>query len=76
MIFKHRTKHYLYLTSAEVALALRALLHFRNKALARGIDPVDIDGIIKRLITSPPVKREMPHTISGSTKIGHSMQKS
>ena len=49
MIFKRRTKHYLYLTSAEATLALRALLHFRNKALARGIDPVDIDGLIKKL---------------------------
>ena len=49
MIFKRRTKHYLVLTPTEAALVLRALLHFRNKALARGIDPVDIDGIIKRL---------------------------
>ena len=49
MIFKRRTKHYLILTPAEAALALRALLHFRNKALARGIDPVDIDGLIKKL---------------------------
>ena len=49
MIFHRRTKHYLYLTPAEATLTLRALLHFRNKALARGIDPVDIDGIIKRL---------------------------
>lgn len=49
MIFKRRTKHYLILTPTEAALALRALLHFRNKALVRGIDPADIDGIIKRL---------------------------
>ena len=49
MIFKRRTKHYLILTPTEAALALRALLSFRNKAIARGIDPVDIDGIIKRL---------------------------
>ena len=49
MIFKRRTKHYLYLTPTEATFALRALLHSRNKALARGIDPVDIDGIIKRL---------------------------
>lgn len=49
MIFKRRTKHYLYLTPTEAALALRALLHFRNKTILRGIDPVDIDGIIKRL---------------------------
>ena len=49
MIFRRRTKHYLILTPTEAALALRALLCFRNKALARGIDPVDIDRIIKRL---------------------------
>ena len=49
MIFKRRTKHYLTLTSTEATLALRALLHFRNKALARDIDPVDIDLLIKKL---------------------------
>ena len=49
MIFKRCTKHYLILTPTEATLALRALLHFRNKVLARGIDPVDIDRIIKRL---------------------------
>ena len=49
MIFKRRTKHYLILTHAEATLALRALLHFRNKALARGIDPVDIEGLIKKI---------------------------
>ena len=49
MIFKRCPKHYLLLSPAEATLALRALLHFRNKALARGIDPVDIDGLIKKL---------------------------
>jgi len=49
MIFKRRTKHYLILTPTEATLTLRALLHFRNKALARGIDVIDIDKIIKRL---------------------------
>ena len=49
MIFKRRTKRYLILAPTEASLALRALLYFRNKALARGIDPVDIDRIIKRL---------------------------
>ena len=49
MIFKRQTKHHLLLTPNEATLALRALLHFRNKALARGIDPVDIDRIIKHL---------------------------
>ena len=49
MIFKRRTKHYLLLPPAEANLTLRALLHFRNKALARGIDPVDIDALIRKL---------------------------
>ena len=49
MIFKRRAKHYLILTPTEAALALRALLRFRNKAIARSIDPVDLNGIIKRL---------------------------
>ena len=49
MIFKRRTKRYLILTPTEASLALRALLHFRNKALARSIDPVDINIFIKKL---------------------------
>ena len=49
MIFKRRTKHHLILTPTEATLVLRALLHFHNKALARGIDPVDIDRLIKKL---------------------------
>ena len=49
MIFKRRPQHYLILTPTEANLALRALLHFRNKALARGIDPVDIDILIQKL---------------------------
>ena len=49
MILKRRTKRYLILTPTEASLALRALLHFRNKALARGIDPLDIDILIQKL---------------------------
>ena len=49
MIFKRRTKHYLTLTPTETSLVLRVLLHFRNKVLVRSIDPVDIDGLIKKL---------------------------
>ena len=48
MVFKRRAKHYLILTPTEANLALRALLRFRNKAITRGIDPMDIDRIIKR----------------------------
>ena len=49
MIFRRRTKHYLILTPTEATLALRALLHFRNKAIARSIDPVDIEMLIEKL---------------------------
>ena len=49
MIFKRRTKHYLILTPAEATLALCALFYFHNKVISRGIDPADIDGLIKKL---------------------------
>ena len=48
-MFRRKRKYYLTLTQAEVRLALRALLSFRNKVVARGIDAVDVNGIIKRL---------------------------
>ena len=48
-MFRKKRKYYLVLTAAEVALALRVLLSFRNKVIARGIDAVDIDGLIKKL---------------------------
>jgi len=48
-MFRRKSKRYLMLTPSEAHLALRALLSFRNKVIARGIDAVDIDGIIKRL---------------------------
>lgn len=48
-MFRRKRKRYLTLAPAEARLALRALLNFRNKVIARGTDAVDIDGIIKRL---------------------------
>lgn len=47
-MFKRKRTHYLMLTPAEASLTLRALLHFRNNVLSRGIDPVDIDVLIKK----------------------------
>ena len=47
---RKRTKHYLTLTAAERSLALIALLRFRNKAISRHIDPVDIDRLIRKLL--------------------------
>ena len=43
------TKYYLCLNAAERSLALDALIRFRNKAIANGIDTVDIDEIIRKL---------------------------
>lgn len=51
-MFRRKRKHYLALTQVEVRLALRALLSFRNKVVARGIDAVDVDGLIKKLAAS------------------------
>ena len=48
-MFRRKRKYYLALTQGEVRLALRALLSFRNKVVARGIDAVDVDRFIKRL---------------------------
>ena len=53
MILKRRPKHYLILTPTEANLALRALLHFRNKAISRGIGPVDVDLLIKNYNIKP-----------------------
>lgn len=44
-----KTKYYLSLNAAERRVALDALIHFRNKVLAQGIDTVDIDQLIKKL---------------------------
>ena len=48
-MFRRKRKHYLVLTATEAALALRVLLSFRNKVVARGIDAVDVNGLIKKL---------------------------
>ena len=45
-----KTKVYLYLTPAEQRLAIIALLHFRNKIVRQGIDPMDVDGMLGRLV--------------------------
>ena len=48
-MFRRKRKYNIMLTQAETRLALRALLSFRNKVVARGIDAVDVDGLIKKL---------------------------
>ena len=49
-MYRRKRKYYITLTQAEARLTLRALLSFRNKVVARGIDAVDIDGIIEKII--------------------------
>ena len=41
------------LTPAQCKLATHALLQFRNKVIAQGIDPVDIDELIVKLARKP-----------------------
>ena len=45
-----KTKVYLSLTPAEQRLAIIALVWFRNKIVQKGIDPVDVDGVLGRLV--------------------------
>ena len=45
-----RDKHYIELTAAECRLAYNALMQFRNDVIAKGVDPVDINGLILRLV--------------------------
>ena len=44
-----KTKCYVTMTAAEHRLALDAMICFRNKALAMGIDTVDIDRLLQKL---------------------------
>lgn len=41
---------YVTLNPAERQLAIQGLLSFRNKVIARGIDTVDIDRILEKVI--------------------------
>ena len=44
-----KNKYVLELNAKERHLCLKAMLNFRNKVLAQGIDTVDIDKLIKLL---------------------------
>ncbi len=44
-----KNKYVLELTAKERHLCINAMLNFRNKVLARGIDTGDIDKLIKLL---------------------------
>ena len=50
LMMRKKNKVYLTLNLPERRLLIRGLLSFRNKVIARGIDTVDIDRILKKLI--------------------------
>ena len=45
-----KNKVYLTLNSAERRLLIQGLLSFRNKVIAKGIDTIDIDQLMKKVI--------------------------
>lgn len=45
-----KTKVYLSLTPAERRLAIVAMVWFRNKVVRKGIDPVDVDRVLRKLV--------------------------
>ena len=47
---RKKNKFYLTLNSAERRLLIQGLLTFRNKVIARGIDTVDIDRILMKIM--------------------------
>ena len=47
---KKKNKVYVTLNPAERRLLIQGLLSFRSKVISRGIDPVDIDGILEKVI--------------------------
>lgn len=50
LTMRKKNKIYLTLNAAERRLLIRGLLSFRNKVIARGIDTVDIDRILMRIM--------------------------
>lgn len=49
-MMKKKNKVYLTLNSTERRLLIQGLLSFRNKVITRGIDTVDIDRILMRIM--------------------------
>lgn len=43
------TRYYVTMSAAERRLALDSMIRFRNKALSRGVDTVDIDRLLRKL---------------------------
>ena len=42
-------RYYVALNLSEIRLATQAMINFRNKLVEKGIDTVDLDGIIMKL---------------------------
>ena len=49
-MMRKKNKVYLTLNAAERRLLIQGLISFRNKVIARGIDTIDIDRILKKII--------------------------
>lgn len=45
-----RDKHYIEMAADECRLAYVATMQFRNAVIAKGVDPVDINDLILRLV--------------------------
>lgn len=50
LTMRKKNKIYLTLNAAERQLLIQGLLSFRNKVIAKGIDTIDIDQILKKVI--------------------------
>lgn len=50
LMVRKKNKVYLTLNVAERRLLIQGLLSFRNKVIAKGIDTVDIDQILMRIM--------------------------
>lgn len=45
-----KEKHYIEMTASECRLAYIAMMQFRNDVVQKGIDPVDVNNLILRLV--------------------------
>ena len=45
-----KEKHFIEMNATECRLAYHALMQFRNDVIAKGVDPVDINELILRLL--------------------------
>lgn len=48
-----KEKHHIEMTASECRLAYIAMMQFRNDVVQKGIDPVDVNNLILRLVKFP-----------------------